>query len=141
MRASQNELARNRTTPDFHIELLRLRQNWRLKKVSNSIIGDLSYRTGMFSFAESQMLAIMVSSESFLKLYIVVIFVAGSKYAQTGMFEVTKAEEEPQTTGSPPPSPGPGTGAGPPKSSSALRVTVPSELQGVAYIEVLCQKG
>jgi mediator of RNA polymerase II transcription subunit 17 len=110
LRASQNELARNRTTPDFHIELLRLRQNWRLKKVSNSIIGDLSYRT------------------------------AGSKYAQTGMFEVTKAEEEPQTTGSPPPSPGAGTGAGPPKSSSALRVTVPSELQGVAYIEVLCQK-
>ena len=44
----QNELARNRTTPDFHIELLRLRQNWRLKKVSNSIIGDLSYRTGKF---------------------------------------------------------------------------------------------
>lgn len=42
----QNELARNRSTPDFHIELLRLRQNWRLKKVSNSIIGDLSYRTG-----------------------------------------------------------------------------------------------
>ncbi|PSN33125.1 Mediator of RNA polymerase II transcription subunit 17 [Blattella germanica] len=110
LRASQNELARNRTTPDFHIELLRLRQNWRLKKVSNSIIGDLSYRT------------------------------AGSKYAQTGMFEVTKAEEEPQVTGSPPPSPGAATGAGPPKASSALRVTVPSELQGVAYIEVLCQK-
>ncbi|KAJ9593696.1 hypothetical protein L9F63_014744 [Diploptera punctata] len=110
LRASQNELARNRTAPDFHIELLRLRQNWRLKKVSNSIIGDLSYRT------------------------------AGSKYAQTGMFEVTKAEEEPQTPGSPPPSPGAATGAGPPKASSALRVTVPSELQGVAYIEVLCQK-
>lgn len=46
----QNELARNRTTPNFHIELLRLRQNWRLKKVSNSIIGDLSYRTGKFRF-------------------------------------------------------------------------------------------
>ncbi|XP_067009669.1 mediator of RNA polymerase II transcription subunit 17 [Anabrus simplex] len=107
LRTSQTELARNRTTPDFHIELLRLRQNWRLKKVSNSIIGDLSYRT------------------------------AGSKYAQTGMFEVTKAEEETPPSGSPPPSPG----AGPvPKSSSALRVTVPSELQGVAYIEVLCQK-
>nr|CAD7200656.1 unnamed protein product [Timema douglasi] len=107
LRNSQNEIARNRTTPDFHIELLRLRQNWRLKKVSNSIIGDLSYRT------------------------------AGSKYAQTGMFEVTKAEEESPTTGSPPPSPGAG---GPAKPSSALRVTVPSELQGVAYIEVLCQK-
>ena len=46
----QNELARNRSTPDFHIELLRLRQNWRLKKVSNSIIGDLSYRTGIIIF-------------------------------------------------------------------------------------------
>lgn len=46
LRNCQNELARNRATPDFHIELLRLRQNWRLKKVSNSIIGDLSYRTG-----------------------------------------------------------------------------------------------
>lgn len=45
MRASQSELSRNRS-PNFHIELLKLRQNWRLKKVSNSIIGDLSYRTG-----------------------------------------------------------------------------------------------
>lgn len=58
LRASQTEAARNRAVPDFHIELLRLRQNWRLKKVSNTIIGDLSYRT------------------------------AGSKFAQTGMFEV-----------------------------------------------------
>lgn len=47
LRNCQAELARTRSTPDFHIELLRLRQNWRLKKVSNSIIGDLSYRTGM----------------------------------------------------------------------------------------------
>lgn len=109
LRTSQNELVRNRTTPDFHIELLRLRQNWRLKKVSNSIIGDLSYRT------------------------------AGSKYTQTGMFEVTKAEEEDKTN-SPPQSPSP-SGTPSSKNNSALRVTVPSELQGVAYIEVLCQKG
>lgn len=110
LKTSQNEIARNRSTPDFHIELLRLHQNWRLKKVSNTIIGDLSYRT------------------------------AGSKYAQTGMFEVTKAEEEDKPS-SPPNSPLPG---GPPsasKSNSALRVSVPSELQGVAYIEVICQKG
>lgn len=66
------------------------------------------------------------------------MLVAGSKYAQTGMFEVTKAEDEPQPGTSPPPSPGAGSA---PKPSSALRVTVPSELQGVAYIEVLCQKG
>lgn len=50
LRNCQAELARTRSTPDFHIELLRLRQNWRLKKVSNSIIGDLSYRTGLLSF-------------------------------------------------------------------------------------------
>lgn len=104
MKTSQSEISRNRS-PDFHIELLRLRQNWRLKKVSNAIIGDLSYRT------------------------------AGSKYAQTGIFEVTKAEDD-DKSGSPPSSPGPVS-----KASSALRVTVPSELQGVAYIEVLCQKG
>lgn len=111
LKTSQNELVRNRSTPDFHIELLRLRQNWRLKKVSNTIIGDLSYRT------------------------------AGSKYAQTGMFEVTKAEEE-EKSSSPPTSPLPG-GPHPSssKSNSALRVSVPSELQGVAYIEVICQKG
>ncbi|KAL1506556.1 hypothetical protein ABEB36_005897 [Hypothenemus hampei] len=108
LKTSQNEAVRNRTTPDFHIELLRLRQNWRLKKVSNTIIGDLSYRT------------------------------AGSKYLQTGTFEVTKAEED-EKTNSPPSSPLPG-GIVPAKPSSALKVSIPSELQGVAYIEVLCQK-
>ena len=115
LRATQNEIARNRTTPDFHIELLRLRQNWRLKKVSNSIIGDLSYRT------------------------------AGSKYSQLGMFEVSKAEDDEKSNQSPPQSPtltlngvSPGNSI---KQSSALKVTVPAQLQGVAYIEVLCQKG
>lgn len=87
--------------------IFRLRQNWRLKKVSNSIIGDLSYRT------------------------------AGSKFTQTGMFEVTKAEEEPQNNANSPD----GSTSGSSKNNSALRVMVPSELQGVAYIEVLCQKG
>lgn len=107
LKNSQNEVVPNRS--DFHFELLRLRQNWRLKKVSNSIIGDLSYRT------------------------------AGSKYSQTGMFEVTKAEED-EKSNNPSNSPAP-TGSSGPKNNSALRVTVPSELQGVAYIEVLCQKG
>lgn len=109
LKTSQSEVARNRTTIDFHIELLRLRQNWRLKKVGNTIIGDLSYRT------------------------------AGSKYLQTGTFEVTKAEED-EKPSSPPSSPLP-SGPAPVKPSSALRVSIPSELQGVAYIEVLCQKG
>ncbi|KAJ1519309.1 hypothetical protein ONE63_004608 [Megalurothrips usitatus] len=108
LRTSQSEAARNRTVPDFHMELLQLRKNWRLKKVGNSIIGDVSYRT------------------------------AGSKYAQSGMFEVTKAEEETTSSWSPPQSPS--AGPVPPKSASALKVTLPSELQGVAYIEVHCRK-
>lgn len=49
--------------PDFQIELLRLRQNWRLKKVSDAIIGDLSFRT------------------------------AGSKFFVPGNFEVTKGDD------------------------------------------------
>lgn len=105
LRTCQTEAVRNRAVPDFHIELLRLRQSWRLKKVSNTIIGDLSYRT------------------------------AGSKYAQTGLFEVTKAEDEPETSGESSPDPG-----GIARPASALRVIIPSELQGVAYIGVIVQK-
>ncbi len=59
----QNETKGARAPEDFHIELLRLRQNWRLKKVGNSILGDLSYRT------------------------------AGSQFKQSGVFEVTKADD------------------------------------------------
>lgn len=106
LRNSQSETKNSRNVSDFHIELLRLRQNWRLKKVSNTIIGDLSYRT------------------------------AGSKFAHTGTFEVTKAEDA-DGTKSPPPSP---SASASPKPSSALRVNVPSELQGVAYIKVITQK-
>ena len=43
----------SRSQEDFHIELLRLRQNWRLKKVGNSILGDLSYRTAGSLFKQS----------------------------------------------------------------------------------------
>lgn len=80
--------------PDFQIELLRLRQNWRLKKVSDNIIGDLSFRT------------------------------AGSKYMHPGNFEVTKIDDADLKGPNP----------------STLRVTIPSELQGVAYIKVVTQK-
>ena len=155
LRNCQAELARTRSTPDFHIELLRLRQNWRLKKVSNSIIGDLSYRTGLFYYIfiylkyALYVLYFIVLPLIFLftnKSYLCYLL-AGSKYTQTGMFEVTKAEEEEKSNNSPPASPNTGSSMsgqshGPSNSkASALRVTIPSELQGVAYIEVLCQKG
>lgn len=93
---------------DFHVELLRLRGNWRLKKVSNTIIGDLSYRT------------------------------AGSKYPHPGMFEVTKAEDDESDDKKS--LSGPSSTPSPQKSISTIRVNVPSDLQGVAYIKVITQK-
>ncbi|KAL4237228.1 Mediator of RNA polymerase II transcription subunit 17 [Mactra antiquata] len=59
LKKSQQEIG-NRQQTEFHFELHNLRQNWRLKKVGNSIIGDLSYRS------------------------------AGSRFWQGGTFEVTK---------------------------------------------------
>lgn len=111
LKNSHSEQRSNRNVSDFHIELLRLRQNWRLKKVSNTIIGDLSYRT------------------------------AGSKFMHSGMFEITKAEEDNITSTSPPSSPSGSTQAvTTPSTNSALRVNVPTELQGVAYLKVITQK-
>lgn len=60
------------------------------------------------------------------------------------MFEVTKAEDDIQSTSgisSSSPSSSPNHSVSTTKSPSALRVTVPTELQGVSYIMVLCQKG
>ncbi|KAK7066861.1 Mediator of RNA polymerase II transcription subunit 17 [Halocaridina rubra] len=116
LRASQAEIGRpSRSGLDFHIELLKLRQNWRLRKAANNIIGDLSYRS------------------------------AGSTFKHTGIFEVTKADENsgPSSALTPggaspmspvttiPPRIGPG---------SSLRVTVPAELEGSAYIFVCIKK-
>lgn len=108
LRNLQNETKSARSPEDFHIELLRLRQNWRLKKVGNTILGDLSYRT------------------------------AGSQFKQSGVFEVTKADDTADTVRSSPA----GTSNQSPqnKFQSALKVTVPSELEGIAYIQVMIQR-
>ena len=123
----------NRNVEDFHFELLRLRQNWRLKKVSNTILGDLSYRT------------------------------AGSQYKQSGVFEVVKAVDVGNTLDSSKAarkdhhtsSSTIGRGISRQQSlttscdetitttnapKSALRVNVPSELEGIAFIQVVIQK-
>ncbi|XP_033112199.1 mediator of RNA polymerase II transcription subunit 17-like [Anneissia japonica] len=55
--------------PDFHAELLKLCQHWRLKKVGNSILGDLSFKS------------------------------AGSRFWHNGVFEVIKTPDSDQTTG------------------------------------------
>ena len=91
----QNETKGSRSPEDFHIELLRLRQNWRLKKVGNTILGDLSYRT------------------------------AGSQFRQSGVFEVTKADDTRDPVGS---SPG--------ATTSATKMAQPSHLR--AAPEALC---
>ena len=73
-RTSVND-SNNRNNANFHFELLRLRQNWRLKKVSNTILGDLSFRT------------------------------AGSQYKQSGIFEVIKSDDKSDSDPTPTPPP------------------------------------
>lgn len=103
LKISQSDTARAKSNQDFHLELLRLRQNWTLKKIGNSILGDLSYKS------------------------------AGSRFYHTGIFEVTKSEE-------------PVLGSSETISEnqhkpSMIKVTIPTELGGTAYIQVTIQKG
>ena len=68
------------------------------------------------------------------------LFLAGSRYQQSGVFEVKKCDiDKDGDMKSPPQSPG--SGVAPVRSQSALDVTVPSELDGISYIQVLIQKG
>ena len=48
LQRSQQEIG-NRAQNEFHFELLKLRQNWRLKKVGTAILGDLSYKSGDYN--------------------------------------------------------------------------------------------
>jgi len=100
LKISQSDTNRVKNNQDFHLELLRLRQNWRLKKVGNTILGDLSYKS------------------------------AGSRYNHSGIFEVSKAED---------PSGSSDSSDGQTKPSM-IKVTIPAELEGTAYIQVTIQK-
>ncbi|XP_074660283.1 mediator of RNA polymerase II transcription subunit 17-like [Tubulanus polymorphus] len=101
LKKSQLEISANRgQQQDFHSELVRLRQNWRLKRVGNTILGDLSYRS------------------------------AGSRYLHNGIFEVRKGEESSEGNESNSQS----------ASKSSLQVLIPSELEGVSYIQVAIKK-
>ncbi|XP_053200471.1 mediator of RNA polymerase II transcription subunit 17-like [Panonychus citri] len=112
IKQSKNDASRSQTS-DFHTELMCMRQSWRLRRAGNSIIGDLSYRS------------------------------AGSWYPHLGNFEVTKNEDPPSSTPLSPPMPSiPGTSpSGPVAKQSALKVKIPSDLEGVAYIHVCIQEG
>lgn len=43
--ASTSDTSRNRSS-DFHSQLMQIRHNWRMKKAGNTIVGDLSFRSG-----------------------------------------------------------------------------------------------
>lgn len=104
MKISQSDTIRAKSNQDFHLELLRLRQHWTLKKVGNVILGDLSYKS------------------------------AGSRFFHNGIFEVTKSEDTVLGHSSE-------TGCEVIPKSSMIRITVPNELEGTAYIQVTIQKG
>jgi len=101
---------RNRSA-DFQSELMAMRQTWRMTKKGDRILGDLSFRS------------------------------VGSRFPHTGTFEITKNESGPSTT-----SPHSSTSSHrlpsstTPPSSCALKVTVPPDLEGIAYIHVSIQK-
>lgn len=69
LRSSQSETKNNRNVSDFHIELLRLRQNWRLKKVGNTIVGDLSYKTAGSKFPHNGKWFVMCRRTSELGIF------------------------------------------------------------------------
>lgn len=64
----------------------------------------------------------------------ILLFSAGSRYYQAGVFEVSKNE----TSDSPPPSSLPNNV---PVRNNAIKVTLPNELEGVSYIQVSIQNG
>jgi mediator of RNA polymerase II transcription subunit 17 len=61
LRSAQSDMQRNKAS-DFHVELMNMRKKWRLKKVGNTILGDLSYRNG-------RSLCGLIASESSWPLY------------------------------------------------------------------------
>ncbi|KAH9382624.1 hypothetical protein HPB48_023172 [Haemaphysalis longicornis] len=101
--------------PDFHAELLHMRQNWRLRKVGATILGDLSYRS--------------VSYSAFL-------FPVASKKRAPSLSSGTSAERAP-VSGRAAPSRCPRATM---RAGEAPAVTLPSELEGISYIQVTIQK-
>lgn len=61
------------------------------------------------------------------------MFSAGSRFWQSGVFEVTKTETSDNAVTSMPPNV--------PVRSNAIKVNLPNELEGVSYIQVSIQNG
>ncbi len=131
---------------EFHVELLRLRQNWRLKKVSNTILGDLSYRTAGSTFKQSGVFEVVKADDPSAS--------SPSSSSQGGGAGTSKDSNGISSSSSSSSSKAPGGGGGDGEGGeasassassllgqkSALRVNVPSELEDIAYIQVRIQK-
>lgn len=124
LKASQSDATRTRSA-DFHSELMLMRQNWRMRKTGNAILGDLSYRSG------EALRGILCSQFVIVNCFIV----AGSRYPHPGTFEITKNELATATNTPPGVSP-----SNAPARPCALKVNVPADLDGVSYIHVSIQK-
>lgn len=108
--ATQQEQMGRRVSTDFHTELLLMRQSWRLRKAGSSILGDLSYRS------------------------------AGSRFWQSGTFEVTKSAHA-LAVSQGEIAAGQNQGQDLQRPPSSVKITLPSELEGISYIQVTIQKG
>ena len=128
--SGNNKSKQSQTSPsDFYFELLRLRQNWRLKKVSNTILGDLSYRTAGSQFKQSGIFEVVKSDEA----------LAADKEAAmataAGVISSSSNNSSSQQSNN-----NNNNNNGGKSAKSALKVNVPSELEGIAYIQVTIQK-
>ena len=91
---------------DFHNELVKVRKHWRLRRVGEKIIGDLSYRT------------------------------AGSDFGQNGAFEVMKKSDDDDDDDDNDDDDRSGDGPPVSQLKSPIKVVVASELRGHASIFV-----
>ena len=85
LRQSLNDSNRNRSAADFHAELMLMRQSWRMRKVGNTILGDLSYRSvgsrfphpGTFQITKNETAA---ESMSHFISYLIISFVCSESH-------------------------------------------------------------
>lgn len=114
----------NRRQRDFNSELLRLRSQWKLRKVGDKILGDLSYRSaGNKAYCITDACS-TVSVTCFMPfLNHVLIAIPGSLFLHHGTFEVIKNTDIDLDKKLP-------------EDYCPLDVQIPSDLEGSAYIKV-----
>lgn len=111
----------NRRQRDFNSELLRLRSQWKLRKVGDKILGDLSYR----SAGDEVFKVYLANSKGGLPVMLTGLHLihSGSLFPHQGTFEVIKNTDIDLDKKIP-------------EDYCPLDVQIPSDLEGSAYIKV-----